>query len=124
MLIFIGLMGLWAGAAGARKAKNQAEDPWASALMGGLVAGLVRGLMVAILALRGGYLNQNGVRIAKYLSSVLPADVKLFLAGNTPIVGAILHFRFVDRDRPAGRPAGPRHGSRQLACPPGRRLEK
>jgi ABC-type branched-subunit amino acid transport system permease subunit len=90
MLIFLGLVGLWAGATGARKPKGQTEDPWAPALMGGLVAGLVHGLLVAALALLVGTLNQNGVQIFKYLSAVLPAAVKLFLAGNTPVVGAIL----------------------------------
>ncbi len=92
MILFVMLVGLFAGAAGARKEKNQEEDPWAAALLGGLVAGLVHGLMVALLAIMVGTLNENGVRISRYLSSVLPADVKLFLAGNTPIVGAILHF--------------------------------
>ena len=91
MLIFLGLIGLWAGATGARKPKDQTEDPWASALLGGLATGLVQGLLVAALALLVGSLNQNGVSIAKYLSSVLPASVTLFLAGNTPVAGAILH---------------------------------
>jgi ABC-type branched-subunit amino acid transport system permease subunit len=92
MILFVTLVGLFAGAAGARKEKTQEEDPWAAALLGGLVAGLIQGFMVAILAIVVGTLNANGVRIARYLSSVQPADVKLFLAGNTPIVGAILHF--------------------------------
>ena len=92
MLIFLGLLGLWAGTTGARKPKGQTEDPWAPALLGGLVAGLVQGLLVAILALLVGVLNQHGVQISKYLSSVLPAEVRLFLAGNTPVVGAVLHF--------------------------------
>jgi ABC-type branched-subunit amino acid transport system permease subunit len=92
MLIFIGLVGLCAGASGARKPKGHTEDPWNMALLGGLVAGLVHGLLVAALALLVGILNQNGVKIFQYLSAVLPAAVKLFLAGNTPVGGAILHF--------------------------------
>jgi ABC-type branched-subunit amino acid transport system permease subunit len=92
MLLFLSLIGLWAGATGARKPKDQSNDPWKPALVGGLVTGLVHGLLVATLALLVGILNQKGVRINVYLSEVLPAAIKLFLMGNTPVAGAILHF--------------------------------
>jgi ABC-type branched-subunit amino acid transport system permease subunit len=92
MLIFIGLIGLWAGAVGARKPADRQDDPWSIAGLSGLVTGLAHGFLVAVLALLVGILTQNGVAISKYLSSVLPVDVKQFLAGSSPIGGAILHF--------------------------------
>jgi branched-chain amino acid transport system permease protein len=92
MLIFIGLIGLWAGAAGARKPADREDDPWSIAWLSGLVTGLVHGFMIAVVALVIGLLNQKGITVNKYLSSVLPADVKLFLAGLSPVVGAIMHF--------------------------------
>ena len=92
MLIFMGLIGIWAGTLGARKQKGQTDDPWRAALLGGLVAGLVHGFLIALMAFVVGFLNQNGVQISKYLSSVLPADIRLFLAGNPPVGGTILQF--------------------------------
>ena len=57
MLIFLALVGLWAGSYGSRKIKGQTEDPWEPALIGGLTAGLVHGLLVGLLALLVGTLN-------------------------------------------------------------------
>ena len=91
MLLFLSLIGIWAGATGARKPKDQTDDPWLPALMCGLVTGLIHGLLVAAVALLAGILNQKGVRLNVYLSELLPAYIKLFLAGNTPVAGAILH---------------------------------
>ncbi len=91
-LIFLGLIGLWAGASGARKPADREDDPWSVALLSGLVTGLIHGLMVAIVALVVGVLNQNGVPITKYLSSVLPQYIEMFLANLPPIPGAIMHF--------------------------------
>ena len=92
MYIFMVLIGLWAGSTGARIPKDQEEDPWGRALIGGLVAGLVHGAIVGVLAFIAGFLNERGVQISKYLTSVLPADIRLFLGGNSPVVGAIVLF--------------------------------
>ena len=92
MLIFLGLVGLWAGAYGSRKNKEQADDPWAPALLGGLIAGMVQGLLVGLLALLVGTLNLHHVPINMYLSSVLPATIQLFLLGASPAQGAVIHF--------------------------------
>jgi ABC-type branched-subunit amino acid transport system permease subunit len=91
-LIFLGLIGLWAGAHGSRKSKSQTNDPWGVALIGGLTAGLVHGLLVSGLALLIGTLNLRGVRINEYLSEVLPEAIKLFLVGKSPLQGATVHF--------------------------------
>src|SRR5512140_2636355 len=92
MYIFMALVGLWAGTMGARIPKDQETDPWNAALLGGLTAGVVHGLIAALLAFLVGTMNQNGVQISKYLTSVLPADIRQFLGGNSPIVGAIILF--------------------------------
>ena len=94
MLIFLAFIGIWAGAYGSRKDKGQTDDPWGPALLGGAIAGLVLGIMVGLLALLVGTLNQHQVRINVYLTSVLPASIKLFLLGNPPILGAIFYLFF------------------------------
>src|SRR5512137_3090528 len=45
MLIFLALVGIWAGAAGARKPADREDDPWSVALLSGLITGLVHGLL-------------------------------------------------------------------------------
>ncbi|MDP2993508.1 MAG: hypothetical protein Q8N46_00130 [Anaerolineales bacterium] len=95
MLIFLGLIGLWAGAYGSRKSKSQTDDPWGTALIGGLTAGLVHGLLVCGLALLVGTLSLRGVRINVYLSELLPDAIKLFLVGKSPLQGATVHIVFL-----------------------------
>jgi branched-chain amino acid transport system permease protein len=91
MLIFLALLGLWAGAYGSRKSKGQTDDPWGAALLGGLTAGLVQGLFVSCLALLVGTLNLHHVQISMYLAALLPAAIKLFLLGQSPVQGALIH---------------------------------
>lgn len=95
MVIFLGLIGLWAGAVGSRKEKNLSEDPWGKALLGGLIAGLVHGLLVCALVLLVGTLNQRGVRMSMYLAEVLPAAVKLFLLGKIPVAAGLFYLVFM-----------------------------
>ena len=92
MIIFLGLVGLSVGAYGSRISKGQTDDPWGPALLGGLAAGLVHGLLVASLALLVGTLNLHGVQINTYLAEVLPASIKLFLVGKSPVQGATVLF--------------------------------
>ena len=91
MLIFLALVGLWAGAYGSRKSKGQTDDPWGPALLGGLTAGLVQGAFVGALALLVGTLNLRHVQISAYLAQLLPANINLFLFGLSPVVGALAH---------------------------------
>ncbi|MBE3088151.1 MAG: hypothetical protein IMZ71_03420, partial [Chloroflexi bacterium] len=92
MLIFLGLIGLWAGEYGSRKSKSQTDDPWGAALIGGLTAGLVHGLLISGLALLVGTLSLRGVRINVYLAELLPDAIKQFLVGKSPLLGATVHF--------------------------------
>ena len=95
MIIFLGLIGVLAGVSGSRKSKLQTDDPWGPALLGGLLAGLVQGLFAGALALLVGTLNERGVPINKYLAEVLPANIKLFLLGKSPVSGAVFHIVFL-----------------------------
>ena len=95
MLIFLGLIGLWAGSYGSKKGKAQTIDPVGIAILGGFVTGLVHGLLVSGLALLVGTLDSKGIKINFYLSTVLPAAVKLFILAKTPIQGAIFHLVFL-----------------------------
>ena len=92
MLIFLALIGLWAGASGSRKSKGQEEDPWASALLGGLIAGLVHGILVGLMALLVGTLNLHHVPMNMYLAALLPAAIKQFLLALSPNQGALFYF--------------------------------
>jgi ABC-type branched-subunit amino acid transport system permease subunit len=95
MLIFLGLIGMWAGAVGSRKEKGASEDPWGKALLGSLTTGLVHGLLVCGLVLLVGTLDQRGVRMSKYLAELLPAAVKQFLLSKTPVTAGIIYLVFM-----------------------------
>jgi branched-chain amino acid transport system permease protein len=95
MLIFLGLIGLWAGSNGSHKVKGQTDDPIGPAVFGGLITGLVHGLFVSVLALLVGTLDAKGVKINTYLYQILPAVVKLFILAKTPIQGALFHLVFL-----------------------------
>jgi ABC-type branched-subunit amino acid transport system permease subunit len=95
MLVFLGLIGLWAGAYGSRKDKNQTDDPWGAAVLNGTLAGLVNGLLVGGLALLVGILSVRGVQMSTYLAKMLPAEIKLFLLEKSPMAGAIFYFIFM-----------------------------
>jgi ABC-type branched-subunit amino acid transport system permease subunit len=92
MMIFFGLIGVWAGASGARRTE---KDRWAGALVSGLSAGLVNGLLVAMLAYLIGVLTANGVKITTYLPLLLPASVNELLLGQSPLQGALTHLWFL-----------------------------
>jgi ABC-type branched-subunit amino acid transport system permease subunit len=94
MLIFLALVGLWAGSYGSRKSKGQTEDPWAPALLGGLTAGLVHGILVGLLALLVGTLNLHHLPINMYLAALLPPVITMFLLGGSPFQGAIFYLFF------------------------------
>jgi branched-chain amino acid transport system permease protein len=95
MLIFLGLLGLWAGASGARKEKGQAAISTGQALIGSLGAGLVHGLLVAATAALVGFLSVRGVAMNYYLAAVLPETVRLFLLDKTPTAGGLFYLIFM-----------------------------
>ncbi len=91
LLVFLGLLGLWAGARGARKSE---PDTWGRAVLGGLLAGAVAGLMAGALAYLLGTLDAAGVKMSTYFAQLLPASVRLFLLGQAPLQGALIYLVF------------------------------
>ncbi len=89
MLIFFALLGIWAGAAGARKST---PDTWRNALTGATVAGALQGVIVAILAFILGSLNQAGVALNTYLAQLLPASINLLLLNLSATAGSLVLF--------------------------------
>jgi len=91
LLIFLGLVGIWAGASGARKNKGTSQ----AGILRGALSGLTLGLLVAGVAYPIGSLTEAGVKVSAYLSQVLPESVHLFLLNKTPFEGALFLFIFL-----------------------------
>ena len=89
LIIFMGLLGIWAGITGA---KQDGPDTWSKVLTAGLVAGLSCGLMVGIIAFIVGTLHQNQVDIRDYFVSLSPENITLFLFNQNAITGALIQF--------------------------------
>ncbi|MCX6025380.1 MAG: leucine/isoleucine/valine transporter permease subunit [Chloroflexi bacterium] len=88
MLIFLGLVGMWAGAAGARR---QSPDSWPGALLAGTLSGLIVGLMVAGLAYLLGSMAAVKVEVSRYLAALIPDVLRLFVLG-LPVPQAALTY--------------------------------
>jgi len=80
LVVLIGLIGLWAGAV-ASQSGDLSEDTWLKALVGGLAAGVISGLILALLAV---VLNslEDVARIRQYLVQISPQTINLFLLGR------------------------------------------
>jgi ABC-type branched-subunit amino acid transport system permease subunit len=94
-VVFLGLIGLWAGAAGASKEGDVAGDPHWAAALGGFLAGAVHGLMVGAIAWLVGGLNEQGVAMNKYLAELLPVAIRQFLIGFSPPAAGTFYFLFL-----------------------------
>src|SRR5512147_3111563 len=71
LMIFLALMGILAGSAGAGKLKGK-EHVWGALLLRSSLSGLVLGVMLAGVVYLVGSLNANGVRMSGYLPQLLP----------------------------------------------------
>ena len=91
LLLFLGLMGVWAGARGGHTVADETKT-LAASLVGGAASGLLNGLMVGALAWLVGTGSQSGIRMSEYLSQLLPESIKLFLLGKPPLEAALWHF--------------------------------
>ncbi len=81
MLIFISLIGLWAGTRGVRPITAERK---LSSLLGGLVTGAVTGLMLGLFAYLIGTLGAAGVKMNTYLAQLLPENIQLFTLKQSP----------------------------------------
>jgi branched-chain amino acid transport system permease protein len=93
LIIFLTIIGTWAGAYGSRKVRDE-PDTWKLSLLAATLAGLVNGVLIAILAYIVGDMTVAGLKLYKYLTAVLPGVVNLFLLDQTPLGGAIFHLIF------------------------------
>ena len=89
MLLFLGVLGLWAGASSARR-----EDPdsWWKALVSGTLAGTITGLITAVTIYIIGVLNEAGVKITTYLASLLPEVIDMLMLNRSPLDAALTYF--------------------------------
>jgi ABC-type branched-subunit amino acid transport system permease subunit len=93
LLVFLFLLGVWAGVSGVRKIPIEASS-WKRILSCAGLAGLIQGLLVGGLALLIGSLFQSGVRMSVYFAQLLPAAIRLFLIGLPPVPAAIFFVIF------------------------------
>lgn len=89
MFIFLALLGLWAGAAAAKK---RDPDSLGFALVGSGAAGISMAIPVALTAYLFGTLLANGAPLTRYLAAMLPPTINLFLLNRSPLDGALSHF--------------------------------
>ncbi len=89
LLVFFGLLGLWAGARGAKPTAE--ESSLRDALLGGLSAGLAAGLITAVAALLFGSISASGVDMRTYLAAMGSNEVQLLILGRSPAIGALIH---------------------------------
>jgi ABC-type branched-subunit amino acid transport system permease subunit len=93
LLIFLFLLGVWAGASGARKSPTEA-DSWRRVLSSAGLAGLILGILAGGLAMLIGSLFLAGVRMSTYFAQLLPDAIRLYLLGLSPVSAAIFYVIF------------------------------
>jgi branched-chain amino acid transport system permease protein len=89
MMIFFGLIGLWAGASGAKPIKTTNR---LSSLIGGLLAGAAAGFMLGLLAIILGSLDAAGINLSAYLAQLLPAAIHVFILQQSPQQAGLVYF--------------------------------
>lgn len=86
-IIFVVLLGLWAGARGARPTE---PDSWGGAVAAGLAAGIVAGLVFSVFILITGSVEATGVDMRSYFAALSSQAVRLIEFDQAPIVGSLL----------------------------------
>ncbi len=92
MMIFFGLISMWAGFSGARPTRSSRK---LFSLSGAVVTGAVVGLMVGLLAFILGTLNTAGANISFYLAELLPATIQQFTLDKSPLQSGIIYLGFL-----------------------------
>ena len=88
LMMFLGLMGILAGASGAPSVKGGTTPGRRGSLWWQSLAGFVHGIMLAALVYLVGTLNAAGVKMSAYLPQVLPEAIRQLLYGLTPLQAA------------------------------------
>ncbi len=91
LAIFLALIGLWAGANGAKATK---PDTWGRALISGLVAGVIAGLISGLAAYIFGTIQYSGPRVdmRPYLAALSPQAVyTLLFFFPRPLMAGVIH---------------------------------
>jgi ABC-type branched-subunit amino acid transport system permease subunit len=94
LMIFLGLMGILAGANGGRKVEGE-PDAWSSVIIRAAASGFIQALMVAVLVFLVGNLNTAGVKMSTYLPQVLPDAIRQLLLGQAPLPASLIHLVFM-----------------------------
>jgi branched-chain amino acid transport system permease protein len=89
MLIFLGVLGFWAGAMSARR---EQPDSWIKALVSGTLAGAVIGLATGVTVYIIGILDAAGVKLTTYLAALVPEVVDQLLLNRSPLDAAMTYF--------------------------------
>jgi branched-chain amino acid transport system permease protein len=89
MLLFLGVLGVWAGG---MSAKRENPDSWWKALVAGFLAGAMTGLMTGITIYILGVLDEAGVTITTYLASLVPEVINMLMLNRAPLDAALTYF--------------------------------
>lgn len=89
--IFMALLGLWNGNSAA-KVSFKRSGKLSDLIFSSLIAGVISGAFGFGLALIFGGLAEQQIDVRKYLVSVSPASIKLFLFEQSPLMGGLLEF--------------------------------
>ncbi len=87
LVIFLGLLGIWAGIMAARPVNS---DTYRTAGTAGLAAGLMSGLVSGVFGFILGVLYAGGIDMRNYLANVSPANVQYFIFNLDPLPGALI----------------------------------
>lgn len=88
-VIFMVLMGAWAGITAATRSLTE-PDTLRRALTAGASAGAMSGLISAAVGFIFGTLNANAIDPRTYLPMVSPESTKLFLMNQSPLAGSLM----------------------------------
>ena len=90
-VIFITLLGMWAGISASPRPLNE-TDTLKRAMTAGTSAGIVNGMFAAVIGFIFGMLISNKIDPRTYLPSVSPESIRMFLFNQAPLTGSLLLF--------------------------------
>jgi ABC-type branched-subunit amino acid transport system permease subunit len=91
MLIFLAILGVWAGVSSARGSE---QNDLGGILLSGITVGLSTGIFVGLVAYIIGSLQEANVRMITYLSAMLPRTINLFLLDLSALNAALFYVLF------------------------------